>query len=178
MSIRGTREELALALREALTGMDPSAVEACSSAVLHVLVSEQQPETTRRLDASLNEKDTFFVVHESDLSFLKEGVTVVLALIPMFKPFTAVAALVGLLFRYRRKRARIDAEQAAVLLCLRDALGGLTVTELVARLPLATASTEERVLEVLNGLRQVLLADGSRSDFVVETGGYWTASDI
>jgi hypothetical protein len=179
MTIRGTHDEVALELSKALAGVEPSLQAACNAAVLAVLTSEQQPKQARRLDASLDEKDTFYVVHEADLSFLKDGVTVALALIPLFKPLAAVPTLVGLLFRYRRKRARLDAEQAAVLMCLRDApLGGLTAAQIVKQLPLVDALTQERVLEVLGGLRQVLLADGSRSDFVAEAAGYWTASDI
>lgn len=174
MTVQGTREQISPALIDALAGVDPSLRAACLRAALEVL----EPQTTRRLDRSLNEKDTFYVVHEQDLSLLKDGVAVAVALLPVFKPLTTLPTLLGLLFRYRRKRARIDAEQAAVLMCLRDAAGGLKAADIAPRLQLANATTEARVLEILNSLRKLLLSDGTRSDFVVESGGYWTAADI
>ncbi|MGC4086729.1 MAG: hypothetical protein QM756_02305 [Polyangiaceae bacterium] len=133
----------------------------------------------RRVDRSLNEKDTYYAVHDDDLALLKNAVALGVALIPAFKPLTASPTLIGLLFRYRRKRGRIDAEQAAVLLCLRAAPpGGLTAAGVAAELRLKDPIPEARVKEVLSSLRQVLLADGSRSDFVAESRGYWTASDV
>jgi hypothetical protein len=175
MTIEGTREQIAPTLSRAFEGVDASMRAACLDGALEVLALEK----TRRLDESLNEKDTFYVVHEQDLKLLQDGVSVAVALIPVFKPLTTLPTLVGLLFRYRRKRARIDGEQAAVLMCLRDAPpGGLKVADIPERLQLANAITEARVLEVLNGLRDLLLSDGTRSPFVAESGGYWTAADI
>lgn len=67
-------------------------------------------------------------------TLLEDVVAVALAFSPKFNPIATLPTLVGLLFRYRRKRARFDDKQAAVLLRLRATPGGRTVEQLCQEL--------------------------------------------
>ncbi|MEY2931312.1 MAG: hypothetical protein RL033_2061, partial [Pseudomonadota bacterium] len=96
--------------------MDPS-LQADTVAELSAAFVEQS--STRRLDRSLNEARTYYVIHDTDLIVLRDVVALALALIPKFNPLGTLPTLVGLLYRYRQKRARIDDRQAAVLLRLK-----------------------------------------------------------
>ena len=160
---------------DSLAGVDPS---------LHGAIIESIRDTlgrpaTRAINRSLNEANTYYVVHNADLELLKSVVGLAIGFFPAFKPITALPTLVGLLYRYRRHRAAIDGEQAAVLLSLRAARPrGCTLSELMRALPLKTSLTEERLLEILNSLKAVQLENGKRSDFVAESSGVWTASDV
>lgn len=138
-----------------------------------------EPTRTRRVDKSLNEARTYYVIHDDDLHLLRDAVAAGASLFPAFKPVATLPTLVALLFRYRRKRARIDAEQAAVLMRLRKALpGGRTAAELGEELDLCEPIGEERVEEVLESLQNLRLTDGTRTDFVVSAGGVWRALDV
>ncbi|HEX2671713.1 MAG TPA: hypothetical protein VHM25_12615 [Polyangiaceae bacterium] len=164
-------------LIEALGAVPPALHAAVIVSIREVLTRNES--ATRRLDKSLNEANTHYVVHDGDLKLLEAVATLGVSILPLFKPLTALPALIALLFRYRRKRARIDGEQAAVLLCLRAAPpGGYTSAELSAALPLRESLSEDRVLQVLASLKSVLLEDGGRSDFVAESAGIWTAVDV
>jgi hypothetical protein len=59
--------------------------------------------TTRRLDKSLNEARTYYVIREAELILLKDVVSVALSLFPKFNPIATPLTLAGPLFRYRRK---------------------------------------------------------------------------
>ena len=134
---------------------------------------------TRRIDKSLNEARTYYVVHDGDLNLLKEVVAVAVALIPKFNPIATLPTLVGLLFRYRRKRAAIDDKQAAVLLRLRATPSGCTVAQLDQDLAVVREQLGELDVEAaLQSLRAVVLSDGTQSDFVAEKDGVWRAVDV
>ena len=135
--------------------------------------------STRRLDRSLNEARTYYVIHDTDLILLKDVVAVALALIPKFNPLGTLPTLVGLLYRYRRKRARIDDRQAAVLLRLKAVPAGRTVEQLRQDLsPLKEPLGATDVEAVLKSLQGVALSNGAPSDFVAEVGGVWRAVDV
>jgi len=160
---------------EQLGGIDP----ALHGAVIESLRESLEQPAARSIDKSLNEANTYYVVHSSDLQLLKAAVGIAVGVLPSANPLGALPTLVGLLYRYRKHRARIDGEQAAVLLCLRAARPkGCTLGELTRALPLEKPLSEARVLEVLGSLRAMLLENGKRSDFVAESGGIWTASDV
>jgi len=171
--------------RELAAGLDTLEPELRAQTAAAVAASFEVPQAsaraagTRRVDRSLNEVDTFYAVHDGDLALLKATVSLAVSFVPFFRPATALPTLVALLFRYRRKRARIDVEQAAVLFCLRSAPpGGLTLSEVTTGLSCRTSLSEARVLEILHSLRGLPLEDGGRSDFVVESGDIWTAVDV
>jgi hypothetical protein len=156
--------------------MDPS-LQAETVAQLRVAFVPQS--TTRRLDKSLNEARTYYVIHDGDLILLKDVVSVALSLFPKFNPIATLPTLVGLLFRYRRKRARIDDKQAAVLLRLRARPGGSTVEQLRQDLSLLSEPMSAVDVEAtLKSLQGVVLNDGATSDFAAELGGVWRAVDV
>ncbi len=160
---------------EQLVAVDP----ALHRAVIESIRESLDRPATRSIDKSLNESDTYYVVHTSDLQLLKAAVGVAVGVVPTLNLLGALPTLVGLLYRYRRHRARIDGEQATVLLCLRAARPkGCTLAELTCALPMKEPLSEARVLEVLGSLKSMLLENGKRTDFVAESAGIWSACDV
>lgn len=182
-----TLNDLSRALVPALEGMDSSLRADTLTQLADVFVERSMAPRdvanveprTRRVDKSLNEPRTYYVIHEGDLALLKDVVAAAVSLIPKLNPIATVPTLVGLLFRYRRKRARIDDKQAAVLLALRAKAGGCTVVQLSQQLSSLKEPMSEADVEVaLRSLQRVVLSDGTSSDFVAETGGLWRAVDV
>jgi hypothetical protein len=168
--------DLSEALAPSLEGMDAS-LQAETVAQLGTAFVEQS--STRRLDRSLTEARTYYVIHDTDLIMLRDVVAVALALIPKLNPLGTLPTLVGLLYRYRRKRARIDDRQAAVLLRLKAVPAGLTVEQLRQDLsPLNETMSAADVEAVLKSLQGVMLSNGESSDFVAVVGGVWRAVDV
>ena len=171
-----TLEALSDALVPSLEDMDPSLRAETVAQLADAFVEQSR---TRRVDRSLNEARTYYVIHEADLNLLKDVVDVARSFFPKFNPIASLPVLVALLFRYRRKRARIDAEQAAVLIRLRKALpDGRTPAQLSQELDLRSPMSEARVGEVLESLLELPLTDGTTSDFVSPSGNLWRARDV
>jgi len=177
-SERGTTGQIADLIPlfvESLTDIDPS----LHAAVIENIRDALDRPATRAINRSLNESNTYYIVHDADLQLLKSVVGLAIGFFPAFKPITTLPTLIGLLYRYRRLRAAIDGEQAAVLLSLRATRPrGCTLSELTQALTLKTPLAEARVLELLNSLKGVLLENGKRTDFVAEASGIWRASDV
>jgi len=177
-----TMAELEPLLASALSPVDAELRAQVIQSLRGVLDEHGESSTSRgkrRLDRSLNEENTYYIVHDTDLQLLKASVSLAISFLPVFKPLTALPALIALLYRYRRMRARIDSEQAAVLLCLRNAPpGGSTLEEITSRLALRSTPSSERVLEILHSLRNVELANGTLTSFVAQSGDVWLASDV
>ena len=171
-----TLQALSDALVPSLEGMDPSLYAETVSELADSFVERRR---TRRVDKSLNEARTYYVIHDADLVLLKDLVGVAVALFPKFNPLASLPTLVGLLYRYRHKRARITDAEAAVLLRLRAVGGGCTVAQLSHELSsLKHPMSEAEVGAALQSLRGAVLADGTQTDFVSEMNGVWRAVDV
>ena len=79
-------------LVSALGGIDPALHGDTVRAIASEFENSQS--ATRRVDRSLNEANTYYIVHDGDLNLLRDAATVAVALFPLFKPFTALPVLI------------------------------------------------------------------------------------
>jgi hypothetical protein len=150
--------------------------DVCAAALL----AEIQEDNDRRLDKSLNEKNTYYAIHDDDFKFIDESAAIAAALWTIYSnPIAVIGKLLALLYRYRRKRAKLTQEQALVLLSLKQAPeSGWTAQDVAEHLPLKEPMTVEEVQKVLDSLKSVTQADGKPTSFVTELREYWRALDV
>ena len=174
-----TLAQLAPLLASALNAVAEEQRDAVIRNLSCVLDRQDGRPLERRVDIALNEHDTYYIVHDTDLQLLKGLAGVAVSFMPFFfKPLGALPALVALLYRYRRMSAPINVEQAAVLISLRKVSGGYTLSELRSSLDLQTPPSTEKLAEILNSLKNVVLANGTITSFVAQSGDVWFASDV
>lgn len=132
----------------------------------------------------------YYAVQGSDLQALPEVgkalAVVVGGLMTAGFPFAAIMAmaanLTGLWWRLRKKQITLEMEQAMVLRALKRAPApGWAVNELLAALDAGerlVVATADELRAVLESMRDVKRADGSRSRLVEEEGGVWRVVDV
>jgi hypothetical protein len=140
------------------------------------------PAQARVIDPSLNETGTIYAIHNADLKLMDESTAIAGALWTLTNsPLAVLGKLVALLYRLRRKRGRLEGETALALLVLKEAPnGGWTVAEVRDHLGSAfgVLLPEDRVLGMLNGLKDFRLSDNTLTDFADEHQGRWFAVDV
>src|SRR3982750_4605904 len=76
----------------------------------------------RVIDPSLTEPGVVYPIHNSELKLMDESTAIAGALWTLTNnPIAVLGKLVALLYRLRRKRARLEGEDALALLALKDA---------------------------------------------------------
>ncbi len=129
------------------------------------------------LNVSLNEPGVYYAVHEGDLELLKECMAAGLGFAAVISaPWGAIAGLVMLMFKYRKKRVRLDADQAAVLRALIDG-GEQEVAKLAQRPELARLGAE-KIAALLAELHDAVRHDGTSTELAAERNGKWRAVDV
>jgi hypothetical protein len=150
--------------------------DVCAAALL----AEFQEDSDRLLNRSLNEKNIYYAIHNDDFKLIDESAAIAAALWTIYSnPIAVIGKLLALLYRYRRKRAKLTQEQALVLLSLKQAPeGGWTVQDVTEHLPLKEPMAVEAVQKVLDSLKSVTQADGKLTSFVTEHREHWLALDL
>jgi hypothetical protein len=172
-------EQVGSILRKAM----PQFLEESRGACAAELVREYEkllPERDRFVNKSLNETDTYYAIHNDDLKLIDESAAVAAGLWAlMSNPIAVIGKLLVLLYRYRRKRARLTGDQALVLLSLKNAPAvGWTAYDLHQDLKSTRDLPFDKVREILQSLKNVPLDNGQLSDFVTEHQGRWRAIDV
>jgi hypothetical protein len=129
---------------------------------------------------SLSKADEYYGIHDSDLGLLREVVVVAAAIYAALQnPVAVIGGLVVLLYKFRHKCAKLSAVEALVLSMLKkNRPKDLSVQELNEILPLKKQMTNSELTEILNGLRDVKLNDGTTTAFVNQKDGRWWSVDI
>jgi hypothetical protein len=132
------------------------------------------------VNRSLNEPETYYAIHNEDLKLIDESMAIAAGLWALTSnPITVLGKLLALLYRYRRKRARLTAEQGLVLLSLKQAPPrGWSEREILQYLRTQSDFQPEELRMILDSLKNVVLTDGKISDFVIEYQGCWKAIDV
>jgi hypothetical protein len=145
-------------------------------------ISRQSPAGARVVDKSLTEKNTYYAIHNDDFKLLDDSIEVAIGLFDLASlPLILLGKLVALLFRYRKKRAKLTGEQGVVLLALKKApASGWTTDELGEKLKLdyKLALAVGKLEEILRSLKDVRLSDGTATDFAHDFRGRWSAVDV
>jgi hypothetical protein len=140
------------------------------------------PDPARVIDRSLTERGVIYPIHDSDLKWMDESAALAGAFWALTSnPIAVLGKLAALLYRLRRKRARLEGESALVLLALQDAPSrGWTVAELRDHLEQAQGVilSEEQVQALLHGLKNVRLSDNTCTDLADEHQGRWFTIDV
>jgi hypothetical protein len=164
-------------LGEACLGLAPDLMHQAAVAIAQELA---QPNRFREIHTSLNEKDVFYAVRDSDLDLVREVGTVAAAIAAGLP--NAASVIIGLLVflvRYRRKRIKLTADQAIVLKVLSDIRpASCTVEEIAERTHDLRRFSPDDVLAILTSLRSAVQADGTPAMIVSEAHGAWRAVDI
>jgi hypothetical protein len=165
------------ALEAAGLTVEPTLIHDAAVGVAHELA---QPDRFRAIHASLNEKHVSYAIRDSDLDLVRE-VGAVAAAIAAGLP-SAASVIVGLLVflvRYRRKRIRLDADQAVLLKLLSESRpASCSIEEIIARLAQSRRFSAEQVTSVLASLKSVVQVDGNVTALVGEDHGLWRAIDV
>ena len=181
--LTGTLARLRPYLEEALAALPAEELEAVIAELPHELETTTPPEPAvpqRWLERARGEADTWYAIHNDDLKLLGEASTVAVAVLGAVQsPAGVVAGLVVLLYRYRRKRIRLDGEQGIVLRALKQAPpGGWGVEELALHLPPGLEMGHAAIGARLETLKALTRADGSPTALVAERDGRWWAVDV
>jgi len=178
----GTLAELRPLLRKALEDLELDVQDIVIPQLLPDLekvdAPEQRPEY-RVLEKGLFE-DAYYAIHNDDLNFLKEATTVAAACYALLPdPVSVIGGLVVILFRYRRKRAKLTGHQGIVLQTLKGAPpAGWTVADLQQRLPLKHLLSASEIKSILTSLQSIIKTDGTKTAFVGEEHGLWRVIDV
>lgn len=129
----------------------------------------------RQLARDITNPENWYAVHDSEIDLLKESVAVVLAALGG-KGLGAIGSLVVLLFKYRKRRIRLQADQGIVLRELKR-VGelGSSVESLAARLPDMPLAVLEGTLQQLTSINRT---DGTSTALAACKGGHWVALDV
>lgn len=133
--------------------------------------------TKEMLDRSIFDPNVRYAIHDQDLALWKESIGVaggLYAIAP--NSISLIGGVVLLLYRYRRKRVRIDVLQALILQKLRARKGdGMTRHELDAEIkPEALPQVEN----ALKSLENCVSTDGKATPFVRRKGDRIWAVDV
>lgn len=132
----------------------------------------------RTIERKLERLGGYVVVRSSDVDLLKSAITAALA----FKaggPIAGLAALIGILWDYRRKQVHLSVEDGLLLLSLRNAPhDGWTVNELQADIPEEAEDPSEELSSRLTKLKRARDQSGREFPLVTETDGRWCALDL
>jgi hypothetical protein len=175
-----TREAIDLILQKAI----PQLPEACRHTCTSELVTEHAKlvgDDYRYVNKSWNESETYYAIHNEDLKLIDESAAIAAGLWALTSnPIAVIGKLLALLYRYRRKRARLTVEQGLVLLSLKQAPPqGWSEREILQALRGQCNFRPEELHTILGSLKNVVRADGTTSDFVTEQPqGYWRAIDV
>jgi len=180
---RGTLAELRPKLREVLADLEPSNQDDVITLLRDELEVVERPVKSadiRPLERGLGEADAYYAIKFEDLDLLKEAGAVAAALaLGLQNPVGLVAGLVVFLFRYRKKRFKLDGAQGLVLKTLRRApTDGWTVDELAAHLPSGLDVKGDRLAEMLAGFKTARRADGKQDALVAEKDARWWVVDL
>lgn len=173
------RAEAEALLRDRLASLGLP-TDAADDVVEHALAElPTADEGLELVNASLDERDVYYAIHDNDMEWFKDSVGIAAGLSAMLHlPAGAMGGLIVLLFKYLRRRVRLDAAQGVVLLALRKHRGGLTIDELAASPGVVDAVPADRLGDVLRGLLTAVRADGSETALVAERDGRWRAVDV
>jgi hypothetical protein len=172
-------EQVDSILHKALPQVSQDSRGACTAE----LVREYEkllPERDRYVNKSLNERDTYYAIHNDDLKLIDESAAIAAGLWAlMSNPIAVIGKLLVLLYRYRRKRAKLTGEQALVLLSLKNAPAmGWTTYDLQQDLRSQRDLPLDKVWAILQSLKNVPLDNGQLSDFVAEHQNRWRVIDV
>jgi len=140
------------------------------------------------LHGALFGKKTYYAIHNTDLKLIDACVGVVGA-IPSIQenPIPVISALLLLLYRYHKKKAKLNAHQGAILLLLKQAApNGLAISGIQKRYNklLSTTTKQQmkfnvsRIKDELQDLKNMRLVDGTTTSFVSVHKGKWIAVDV
>ena len=143
---------------------------------LQRIETPSSPATTRRLERPLF-GEAWYAIHDSDLSLLKEVVSTVL-MVASGKHWESIESLIVLLFRYRKKRMRLNEHQGLVLRELIRAKGsGRSLEELERALGPASL-TASHIHSVLDELQAIRKTDGTATALVRQQENRWYSVDV
>jgi hypothetical protein len=127
----------------------------------------------------LFDSDTYYAVHDDDLKLLTEAAVVAAAAYAAFpNPVSVIAGLVVLVFRFRRKRIRLDSNQAVVLRAIAaQGPSGITLKDLLPSLP-ESLRQEGLVATIITGLTKARKDDGSSAKLLEQEHDRIYAVDI
>jgi hypothetical protein len=152
-----------------------------ANAVAAFMASEFASFSDRKnaVNVDLFDSKTYYAIHDDDLKLLTEAAPVAAAVYAAFpNPASVIAGLVVFLFRYRRKRVRLDRDQAITLLALKESgKKGLTITELLPHLPLELRK-EAIVKPVLQSLIAARRDDGTLAKLVEQDSDRYFGLDV
>lgn len=167
-----TEEEVATRLIKVATSISTAARNACVAALVDELCA-RSPSVDRAVSRDLL-SDAYYAIRNDDLAVATELMMLAAAVVPALQP-AALAQLVVLLFRYRRKRVRLTASQGRLLLEMKtDATKAWTSSVLATRLD-ATPDTIEALLVELTACRT---ETGLDSPCVRHENGSWKLIDV
>jgi len=114
------------------------------------------------IEADIFNRTNYYVIHDDDLKLLSEAAPVAAAVYAAFpNPVAIAAGLIVFLFRYRRKRVRLNLDQAIALRAIdQSGTTGATIGELMQRLP-PHLRDEVIIAPVLESLIAVRREDGT-----------------
>lgn len=166
----------------ALESLPAGERRAVADAVRRELGGVPRGETSQRhIGTDLTAPGTYYyAIHDADLQALREaGAVAAGASALATKGVGILAGLVVLLWKYYRKRVRLDARQGMLLLTLRRAsLPGWSAPEILGQLPPDDDWTVAEVETCLAQLQAVILADGTSTALVALSGERWRAVDV
>lgn len=186
---KGTITELRPKLRKHLSVLSYQEQDEVISLLKPLLEKAEPPlieGEVRHVDRGLNE---YYAIRKSDIDLLEKAVVVLTPLLgtisaipPAVVPTSVgvIAALVVLLFQYKRKRIELDEKQAIVLKALKKApKQGWPVKVLANNLPINPWLEENEILSVLTSLKSVIReGDGIKLALVAEEENLWRAIDV
>jgi hypothetical protein len=162
-------------------GIDAATQDAVRREIARFLESERSPNVRSKewIDPSLTDPNVHYAIHDEDFGFWKESIGVaggLYVLVP--NPVSVIGGLVVFLYRYRRKRVKIDAMQALILKTLRRyGATGATRAELDTALDLRPEA-RGHVDPALKALENMVSADGRTTAFVRRDGNRIWAVDV
>lgn len=178
----GQLSELLPVLRSSMTGLPPAAQDAVVTVLEPFLErGKTKPDSEYRyINKSLNEADTYYAIHNSDLGLLQEATSVAAASYALLQdPIAVIGGLVVLLLQYRRKRIKLTAEQGLVLNVVKKAAHpGWSCEKIHTLLPVGQELTTSDVQMILDNLKSVIRTDGSETALVRERDGLWMTVDL
>lgn len=188
-----TWDELWARFDRALGALPDDIRDAAVDALRPELVETTAPPPTHRAifdDIGEGAGQVYYAVHESDLQALPEvgkALAAIAAVLltagwPVAPVLMMAANLTALWWRLRRRLITISMEQALVLRALKRAKApGWRLDELLAALDAGerlVVATGNELRAVLDSMRDVQRADGSKSRLVDEDSGVWRVVDV
>ena len=179
-----TKDEVLNVVRKCLGDLPPEVLEACRQAFDEHLNPSVDPANKRILEKGLFE-DNYYAIHTSELNLLSEVSSVAKDAYQGLADhgLKIIGNLLLFLFRYRRRRAKLDKTQGLVLYTLKHGpSAGMTPEEILRDLPIVPSQKPsiEVVRHTLTLLRDMPLEgfQGKKADFVTEADDMWRPVDV